>query len=123
MRASELTSNIPGITADHLHNWERQGYLSPSRIEVGKKKIRDYSEKDFSLIKAMWFYYQKGLSPRNAHRKAKKEMSKRPLSASLFFREHQRGQERQVSEIDSLEGIAIFELAIPLKHYFHLQKS
>jgi len=121
MRATELMTNIPGITVDHLHNWERQGYLAPSRMKVGKKQIRDYSEQDVIFIRAMWFYYQKGLSPKNAYRNAKEEVSQGSPSASPFFIEHKEDQERQEREIASLEGIAIFELAIPLRHYFHVK--
>ena len=118
MRAAELMTNVPGITMDHLHNWERQGYLAPSRMKVGKKRIRNYSEKDIHLIKTMWFYYQKGLSPKNAHRNATADVSKPPFAASSVPNEQQEGQER---EIDSLEGIGIFELVTPLRHYFHLK--
>ena len=120
MRATKLMTSIPGITMDHLHNWERQGYLSPRRIKVGKKRIRDYSEKDVTLIKTMWGFYRKGLSPRNAYRNATEEVSKRSLSGSAMGNELREDQER---EIDSLESIAIFELAIPLRHYFHLKTS
>ena len=116
MRAAEVMTNIPGITMDHLHNWERQGYLAPSRIKVGKKRIRNYSEKDIHLIKTMWFYYQKGLSPKNAHKNATADASKGPPVAPAPS-ELQEDQER---EVDSLEGIAIFELVIPLRHYFQL---
>ena len=122
MRATELMTSIPGITLDHLHNWERQGYLAPSRIKVGKKRIRNYSEKDASLIKAMWFYYQQGLSPKNAYRNATEEVSNGSFPASPSANEQQEDQERQERQIDALEGSAIFELAIPLKHYFHLKK-
>ena len=121
MRASKLMSNIPGITMDHLYNWERQGYLAPNRISVGKKQIRDYSEKDVHLLKAMWSYYQKGLSPKNAYRNATEEILKSPLSAFPLLRDHQEEQEIQGKEIDLIEGIAIFELAIPLRHYFHVK--
>ena len=118
MRAAELMAQVPGITMDHLHNWERQGYLAPGRIRVGKKRIRNYSEEDIRLIKAMWFYYQKGLSPKNAHRKATTNGSQQPSVVSPMPNEQQEAQER---ETDSLEGIAIFELVIPLRNYFHLK--
>lgn len=121
MRASKLMSNIPGITMDHLYNWERQGYLAPSRIRVGKKQIRDYSEKEVHLLKTMWSYYQKGLSPKNAHRNATDEILRRPFAARPPFRDHQEDQKKQEKEIDSIEGIGIFELAIPLRHYFHVK--
>ena len=123
MRATELMTSIPGITLDHLHNWERQGYLAPNRIKVGKKQIRDYSEKDASLIKAMWFYYRQGLSPKNAYRNATEEGSNGSCSASPVVNGQQEDQERQERTIDALEGIAIFELAIPLRHYFHLKNG
>ena len=117
MRAAELMTNIPGITMDHLHNWERQGYLAPNRIKVGKKRIRNYSEKDIHLIKAMWFYYQQGLSPKNAHRHATADASKQPNAVLPVPHDQQGDQEKA---IEPLEGIAIFELVIPLRHYFNL---
>ncbi|MEJ2067402.1 MAG: MerR family transcriptional regulator [Deltaproteobacteria bacterium] len=118
MRAAELMTHVPGITMDHLHNWERQGYLTPGRIKVGKKRIRNYSEKDIRLIKAMWFYYQQGLSPKNAHRNATANGSQRSSVVSSVPDEPREVQER---ETDSLEGIAIFELVIPLRNYFNLK--
>jgi DNA-binding transcriptional MerR regulator len=118
MRAAELMTQVPGITMDHLHNWERQGYLAPGRIKVGKKRIRNYSEKDIRLIKSMWSYYQKGLSPKNAHKNATVDTSKQPCVVSPQPNDQQEVQKR---EIDSLEGIAIFELVIPLRNYFHLK--
>lgn len=121
MRATELMTNIPGITVDHLHNWERQGYLAPSRIKVGKKQIRDYSEQEVVFIRVMWFYYRKGLSPKNAYRNAKEEVSHGSPSASPLFIKPREDQEKQERETASLEAIAIFELAIPLRHYFQVK--
>jgi DNA-binding transcriptional MerR regulator len=123
MKASEFMSSIPGITMDHLHNWERQGYIAPGRIKVGKKKIRDYSTKEVHFIKSMWSYYQQGLSPKNAHRNASEELSQSIISTVPSPNGHQETEERHKRENDSLEVIAIFELAIPLRNYFHLQMS
>jgi DNA-binding transcriptional MerR regulator len=121
MRAAELINNIPGITMDHLHNWERQGYLAPGRIRVGKKQIRNYTEKEAYLVKVMWFYYQKGLSPRNAYRTATEEAAKNDGSAMSLLQDYLDGCDVEERKIDSLEGIAIFELAIPLRHYFRVK--
>ncbi len=123
MRASELINSIPGITMDHLHNWERQGYLAPGRIGVGKKQIRNYTEKEALLVKVMWFYYQKGLSPRNAYRTATEEVSGTASAAFAPLNDYREGREMEERKIDSLEGIAIFELAIPVRHYFHVKLS
>ncbi len=121
MRASALIDGIPGITMDHLHNWERQGYLAPDRISVGKKQIRDYTEKEAHLVRTMWFYYQKGLSPRNAYKTAAQEVGRSTSSALPPVEDYREGREMQERKIDSFEGIAIFELAIPLRHYFHIK--
>jgi DNA-binding transcriptional MerR regulator len=123
MRASELMGIIPGITVDHLHNWERQGYLDPGRISVGRKRIRDYTEREVRLVKAMWSYYQKGLSPRNAYRNAAEEVSKGTLPASPLLDDQRGDDEAQEGKIDSILCSAIFELAIPLRHYFHIKMS
>jgi len=121
MRASALMTNIPGITMDHLHNWERQGYLAPTRTRVGKKQVRDYSEQEVAFIRAMWFYYRQGLSPKNAYRNATEELAKSSSSALSPVNDHRDHHETQEREADTLEGIAIFELAIPLRSYFHVK--
>ena len=121
MRASALMMNIPGITMDHLHNWERQGYLAPTKTRVGKKQVRDYSEREVTFIKVMWFYYRKGLSPKNAHKSAREELAKSSSSVLSPLNDHRDDHEIPEREVDSLEGIAIFELPIPLKSYFHVK--
>jgi DNA-binding transcriptional MerR regulator len=118
MRATELMSTVPGITMDHLHNWERQGYLAPSRITVGKKRIRNYNEQEVHLIRAMWTYYRRGLSPKNAYRYAATEVAKGSYPVSPGG--NGRGKDRE-RETRVYEGIAIIDLAIPLRHYFHLK--
>lgn len=123
MRASELIGSTPGITMDHLHNWERQGYLAPGRIRVGKKQIRNYTEKEARLVKVMWFYYQKGLSPRNAYRTATEEVLGTASAALSPLNDYREDREMEERKIDSIEGIAIFELAIPVRHYFHVKLS
>ncbi len=123
MRASELINSIPGITMDHLHNWERQGYLAPGRIGVGKKQIRNYTEKEALLVKVMWFYYQKGLSPRNAYRTATEEVLRNASAALSPLNDYRDDREMEERKVDSIEGIAIFELAIPVRHYFHVKMN
>jgi hypothetical protein len=120
MRAVELMSAIPGITMDHLHNWERQGYVSPNRISVGKKEIRDYNNKDVCFLKTMWSYYQKGCSPKNAYRNAAEALSKTHLPSLSPTNDDREDREAQARAIDSIEGIAIFELVTPLRDYFRL---
>ncbi|OGP95149.1 MAG: hypothetical protein A2Z19_04440 [Deltaproteobacteria bacterium RBG_16_54_18] len=123
MRAVELMSAIPGITMDHLHNWERQGYVSPNRINVGKKEIRDYSGKDVYFLKTMWSYYQKGCSPKNAHRNAAEALSQTPLASSSPANDYRENHAAQTRAVDSIEGIAIFELVTPLRDYFRLNRG
>src|SRR4030042_5080193 len=110
MRASELINSIPGITMDHLHNWERQGYLAPGRIGVGKKQIRNYTEKEALLVKVMWFYYQKGLSPRNAYRTAPEEVLRNASAAFSPLNDYREDRETEERKIDSTEGIPVFDL-------------
>jgi DNA-binding transcriptional MerR regulator len=123
MRATELLSTIPGITMDHLHNWERQGYVSPNRISVGKKQIRDYSTNEAHLLKAMWAYYQKGFSPKNAYRNATEARAKMSCAALPPLNDYREDREAQARAIDSIEGIAIFELITPLRDYFRLNMN
>lgn len=123
MRATALMTNVPGITMDHLHNWERQGYLAPTRTRVGKKRVRDYSAQEVAFIRAMWFFYRQGLSPKNAHRSAQEELTKSSPSALPPLNDQRDDQEVPEREADSLEGIAIFELPIPLKSYFQVKRA
>jgi hypothetical protein len=67
----------------------------------------------------MWFYYRQGLSPKNAHRSAREELTKNSPSAVP----PSNGHETPERENDSLEGIAIFELPIPLRSYFHVKTA
>ena len=120
MRATALMTNVPGITMDHLHNWERQGYLAPTRTRVGKKRVRDYSEREATFIRLMWFYYRQGLSPKNAHRSAQEELEKNSSSALPPVHD---AHETQEPTNGSREGIAIFELPIPLKSYFRVKRA
>jgi len=108
MRAKELISKIPGITADQLHNWERQGYLGPKRVSLGKKRVRDYSEEEFALIKAMWSLYQKGVSPKNAYGQATQEISKKmPFLASPVSPKDESTREEAVNQVVNQERNAI----------------
>ena len=120
MRATAVMTNVPGITMDHLHNWERQGYLAPARTRVGKKQVREYSEREATFIRIMWFYYRQGLSPKNAHRSAREKLAKSSSSAAPPVND---AHETQEHKSDSLEGIAIFELSIPLKSYFQVKTA
>jgi hypothetical protein len=71
----------------------------------------------------MWSHYQNGLSPKNAYKNATEELSKKSRLAPFPPLNTRRGdqEESEGKVIDSLEGIAIFELAIPLRHYFELK--
>ena len=92
---------------------------SKYKVIIHDNPITSYEEVIF--IRAMWSYYRKGLSPKNAYRNAKEDVSQKSPPASPIFtepREDQKGQERDSA---SLEGIAIFELAIPLRHYFQVK--
>lgn len=120
MRATAVMTNVPGITMDHLHNWERQGYLAPARTRVGKKRVREYSEREATFIRLMWFYYRQGMSPKNAHRSAREELAKGPSSTLPPVNDAHKTQEHTSG---SLEGIAIFELPIPLKSYFQVKRA
>jgi len=120
MKATAVMTNVPGITMDHLHNWERQGYLAPTRTRVGKKQVREYSEREATFIRIMWFYYRQGLSPKNAHRSAREELAKSSPSGLPPVNDDHETQEHTS---DSLQGIAIFELPIPLRSYFHVKTA
>ncbi|MDA2933578.1 hypothetical protein MYX82_04475 [Acidobacteria bacterium AH-259-D05] len=70
MRPKEVLERIPGLRRDHLTMWERQGYLQPDKIERGRIKRRSYTKRDLQIVEAMWPYYQKGVMPREAYKRA-----------------------------------------------------
>jgi len=117
MELKEIIKNIPDLKPGFVHYLESQGFLSPRKIRKERISRRDYSKEDFYLIRAMWSYYQEGLSPRNAYRAAMKGMSKKvPHLASPFLQRGQLEEERIEHNKEEIgKRTVTLELTIPAK--------
>lgn len=74
---TEMIKKLDGLTPDLLYYWERQGYIRPKRKKIGKKSVRDYSNRDFELIEVMFKFYKKGLKPKLCREKAIEEVQRK----------------------------------------------
>ena len=70
MRLGELLRRVPGVEKRFVHYLESQGYIRPTRVRKQRIDRREYSEDDLQLVRRMWAYYQRGLSPQAAFERA-----------------------------------------------------
>lgn len=76
MTTGEVLNKVNNLTKDLLYYWEAKGYIKPRKYQRGKVEKRDYSERDLSLIKTMFKYYEKGFPPKKSYEKALEEMGR-----------------------------------------------
>lgn len=62
---------------DLLYYWEARGYIQPRKYQRGRVDKRDYSEKDFQVIAAMFKYYEKGFPPKRCFQKTMEDLRHR----------------------------------------------
>jgi DNA-binding transcriptional MerR regulator len=74
MTTGEVLNRIHSLTKDLLYYWEAKGYIQPRKYQRGRVDKRDYSEKDFQMIAAMFKYYEKGFPPKRCYQKAAEEL-------------------------------------------------
>ena len=119
MRPKELLEKIPGLKRDHLTMWERQRYLRPDTVQRGRYKLRIYSERDATIAKAMWQYYEKGVMPKIAYKRVLhdlgwKEENARGLSLSgelrKVYKGHQETINRECQEVFQGDELTLDEL-------------
>ena len=62
MRLQDLLGRVPGLEKRFVHYLESQGYIHPTKIQKARIARRDYAEEDFRRVRAIWRYYQRGIS-------------------------------------------------------------
>jgi DNA-binding transcriptional MerR regulator len=70
MTTGEVLNKIQNLNKDLLYYWEARGYIQPRKYQRGRVDKRDYSEKDFNIVAAMFKYYEKGFPPKTCYQKA-----------------------------------------------------
>lgn len=76
MTTGEVLNKIQNLTKDLLYYWEAKGYIQPRKYQRGRVDKRDYSEKDYQMIAAMYKYYEKGFPPKRCFQKAIEELQR-----------------------------------------------
>jgi DNA-binding Lrp family transcriptional regulator/DNA-binding transcriptional MerR regulator len=66
MRMQEILAAVPGLEKRFVHYLEGQGYIRPRKLQKARIARRDYSEHDLERIRAIWRYYQRGISVQRA---------------------------------------------------------
>jgi DNA-binding transcriptional MerR regulator len=74
MTTGEVLNKIQSLSKDILYYWEAKGYIKPRKYQRGRVDKRDYSEKDFQIIAAMFTHYQKGFPPKLCYQKAMEDL-------------------------------------------------
>ena len=74
MTTGEVLNRIQNLNKDVLYYWEAKGYVQPRKYQRGRVDKRDYSERDFQIIAAMFKYYEKGFPPKKCYQKALEEL-------------------------------------------------
>jgi DNA-binding Lrp family transcriptional regulator len=67
MRLQDVLRAVPGVEKRFVHYLESQGYIHPAKLQKARIARRDYSEQDLRTIRAIWRYYQRGISVQRAH--------------------------------------------------------
>ncbi len=75
MKTTEVLQQID-IPRAKLYYLELKGYIHPRRIPRGDQEIRDYSQRDVSMIKSIWMYLKKGYKLKMAYRKALQKLNR-----------------------------------------------
>ncbi|HET7767650.1 MAG TPA: Lrp/AsnC ligand binding domain-containing protein [Chloroflexota bacterium] len=66
MRLQDVLAAVPGLEKRFVHYLEGQGYIRPTKLQKARIARRDYSEADVERIRAIWRYYQRGISIQRA---------------------------------------------------------
>jgi DNA-binding Lrp family transcriptional regulator len=67
MRLQEVLRGVAGLEKRFVHYLESQGYIHPRKLQKARIARRDYSEFDLERIRAIWSYYQRGISVQRAY--------------------------------------------------------
>jgi DNA-binding Lrp family transcriptional regulator len=66
MRLQEILAAVPGLEKRFVHYLEGQGYIRPAKLQKTRIARRDYSPADLERIRAIWRYYERGISVQRA---------------------------------------------------------
>lgn len=70
---------MTGTSADELRYMERKGFLSPVRIKIKQREVRQYGEADIRMVRLITKYRRMGFTWDVAHEKALSELANPPL--------------------------------------------
>ena len=62
----DVLAAVPGLEKRFVHYLEGQGYIRPAKLQKARIARRDYAESDVERIRAIWRYYQRGISIQRA---------------------------------------------------------
>jgi len=66
VRLQQVLAAVPGLEKRFVHYLEGQGYIRPAKLQKARIARRNYSEADVERIRAIWRYYQRGISIQRA---------------------------------------------------------
>jgi DNA-binding Lrp family transcriptional regulator len=66
VRLQDVLAAVPGLEKRFVHYLEGQGYIRPAKLQKARIARRDYSAADLERIRAIWRYYQRGISIQRA---------------------------------------------------------
>lgn len=72
---SQVLAKFVGMSRDFLYYLEKAGFIKPTRLVRGKLEKRLYSEEDTEKIDLIWQYYQRGIPPKQAVKKAEAQLA------------------------------------------------
>ena len=74
MRTAEVISKL-NIPRHKLYYLEQKGYIKTKRIPMGDLEAREYDEREFKKIEAIWKYLKLGFKHKVAYRRAMEELN------------------------------------------------
>ena len=76
---ADLLARCPGMTKEHVYYLEQRGYLRPIKQRHGKIDRNLYTTQQLQLVETIWRYRQRGLSPKDAYRRAVRDQTRGQL--------------------------------------------
>ncbi len=79
IRTPELLAKID-IPRQKLYYLEQKGFIKPTKIVIGEKEFRQYSEEDVKKVEYIWKYLKRGFKYKVAYAKAMEELANPQLT-------------------------------------------
>lgn len=70
---------MTGALADELRYMERKHFISPVRVKIKQREVREYGEADTRMVRLIMKYRRMGFTWDVAHGKASGELANPPL--------------------------------------------